>query len=134
MDKDCLELKQEVEKELKRIQKELTILYPNEDVTAIIQIMQNNINEYIQCNPLCTKSDLEEYMQTDELLADWIENTSCDHIFNSINEAQIKHKSGKIVVLIAILIIVFFSISISICHSISDKAWNGQMETTVIIK
>ena len=46
MDKNRFKLEQEINKELKRIRKELTILYPNEDVTAIIQIMQNNINEY----------------------------------------------------------------------------------------
>ncbi len=61
-------------KYLKDVQKNLRLLYSQENVNDIVKIMNSSIDDFIQNNPLSTLNDFKTYVNTEDIFSDWIQN------------------------------------------------------------
>ena len=72
-------------KYLKDVQKNLRLLYSQENVNDIVKIMNSSIDDFIQNNPLSTLNDFKTYVNTEDIFSDWIQNSECDEIITKID-------------------------------------------------
>ena len=82
-------------KYLKDVQKNLRLLYSQENVNDIVKIMNSSIDDFIQNNPLSTLNDFKTYVNTEDIFSDWIQNAECDEIITKIDINSTRKKDNS---------------------------------------
>lgn len=92
-------------KYLKDVQKNLRLLYSQENVNDIVKIMNSSIDDFIQNNPLSTLNDFKTYVNTEDIFSDWIQNAECDEIITKIDINSTRKK--RIIVILTGIVVTF---------------------------
>ena len=87
-------LASDVSEYLLRIKNNISIIYPPDEVNNIMKFLNAGIKEYITEHPEYTMAEIEEYLKTTDIFADWIQNTQSSEIADKIDFHSVQRKGG----------------------------------------
>ena len=61
-------------------------------------------------HPSCTLEELKNYLQTEEVFADWIRNTDSAKVKKTLDTHMIQNKAVCVIITAAIAIVIFFNL------------------------
>ena len=121
--KDIMDIS--LKKYLEEVEKELQLIYSQNETAAIMASIQAGITEYITEHPSYTIDDIKEFVKIDSLFSDWAENASANEVLDKINSSFQKKRIFLVLIALFIAIILFFIVTFSIRYWMMESAWNN---------
>lgn len=100
----------DINKYLRKLQKELSVIYSKDETAQILQMIRSGMEDYMTEHPSCTLEELKNYLQTEEVFADWIRNTDAAKVKKTLDTHMIQNKAVGVIITAAIAIVIFFNL------------------------
>ena len=84
-------------------------IYSDIEFIDIMEAVCSDTRNYVSDNPGASLEQFKEHIQINDVLCDWIENATVDHVISKIDTKVI---NKKIIIIIAFCILIFICLSI----------------------